>query len=431
MNKWELFLQEKGYTNETFAALEADKMAQLNSEYQTKLIAEVELKITAKASKEDVSTVVKSAIDAAILALPVGVTKAEYDSLVEKLVKQGETLQEMKVKGDLQGAHEGIAFAFKTLMTPEKVAEMKTDQNSGVSTTTKAAGTILVSNNLTGRVARHERDPERSKTARRNPFILELVNVTTTNAAVVSYVERDAPDGAPGMTAEGAVKPLIDFDYTERLAVVKKMTARIKMSKEMMEDVDGFVADTEDELTERLALLIDTQLLSGDGTGNNLSGILTNATAFAAGGLANAIENANNFDVLRVALNQVSLNNFNSTVIIMNPTDVTAMDLTKGSDDHYIMPPFSTADGTIIKGIRIVENNGVTADDFVVGDLSKYKVKLREDININYGHSGDDFEKNLLTSLCEARATAYIPNVNFGAIVKGTFSAARAALETA
>jgi len=427
MNKWELFLKEKGYTNETFAALEADKMAQLNSEYQTKLVSEVEAQITEKTSKEDVSTIVKAAID----ALPVSVTKAQYDDVVAKLVKQGETLQEMKGKGDLQGARDGIGSAFKALMTAEKVSEIREKQGSGLSTTTKAAGTILVSTNTTGRVARFERDGERSKPARRNPFILELVNVSTTTAAVVTYVERVAPGGAPGMTAEGAVKPLIDFDYIERTAAVKKMTARAKMSKEMMEDVDGFVADTEDELTERLGLLFDAQLLSGDGTGNNLSGLETNATAFAAGSLANAIESANNFDVLRVALNQVSLNNFDATYILMNPSDVTAMDLTKGSDNHYIMPPFSTSDGTIIKGIRIVENNGVTADDFIVGDLSKYKVKVREDLNINYGHSGDDFEKNLLTALCEGRATAYISNNYFGAIVKGTFSAARAALETA
>lgn len=359
-------------------------------------------------------------------------TSDALKTLEEVQVVQGNTLQEMKSGNGAQAEKTSLRDAIKAKINENKEAfkSLRDSQSGSMTIETKSAATMLVSTNTTGRVASYERDTERSKPQRRNPFILDLVNVSATSATNVTYVERVAPDGNPGMTAEGAVKPLIDFDYVERVAAVKKMTSVTKMSKEMMDDVDGFVADSEDELIERLNLLFDEQLLSGDGTGQNLIGIEANATPFAAGVFADTIATPNNYDVLRVALNQVVLNNFDANVIITSPSDVTAMELERATDGHYIMPPFAAADGTVISGVRVVANNGVTPGDFIAGDLSKFKVKVREGLNIDYGHENDDFRRNLLTAICEGRATAYIPNNYFGAIVKGDFTTAKAALVT-
>lgn len=426
MNEWNSFLTEKGHTKETFAALDADKMAELTSEFQTKQLDAVKDAVAKSLKADDVTKQIEEGIKG--LA-----NQKAIDDLIAIVKTQGETLTKMKNKEGVQDEKaQSISQAFKSAIEADKEAfnSIKDNMNAGLSTTTKAAGTILVSTNTTGRVASYERDTERSKVQRRNPFLLELVNVSSTNAANITYVEQVSPDGAPAMTAEGVIKPLIDFDYIERTAAVKKMTAAAKMSKEMMDDVDGFVSDTEAELIERLELLFDEQILSGTGTGTDLIGIEVNAIPFAAGSLALSVEQANNFDVIRVASNQIRLNNFDATVALVNPSDAAQMDLTKATDGHYVMPPFTSADGTVIKGIRIIENNGITAGDFIVGDLSRFKVKVRETLNISYGHSDNDFRLNLLTALCEGRAVAYIPTNYFGAIVKGTFTAAKAALET-
>lgn len=358
-------------------------------------------------------------------------TKSENQDAVIK--EQGEEITSL-LRTKVVGSDE--TETIKTVLS-KAIAEdesgfkdLRENQNGSFNTVAKVAGTMLTTTNTTGRVVRHERDNERTKPQRRSPFVLDYVNVSTTNAAVITYVEREAPDGNPGMTEEGAVKPLIDFDYVERTAIVRKMTARTKQSKEMMEDIDGFVSDTEDELIERLELLFDEQLLTGDGTGQNLRGVEADSTPFAAGALAASVDEANNHDVLRVAYLQVVLNNFIPSAIFMNPTNVAEMELSKASDGHYVMPPFTTVDGTRVKGLPVVENNGVTAGEFYVGDFTKFKVKVRETMNINYGHSNDDFEKNLLTAIAEGRAAAYIPNNYFGSIVKGNFAAAKTALET-
>lgn len=386
------------------------------------------------ATKEELKAVT-DAIDAfkneQIAKLDGLATSEALKDVEDILAKQGETISSLK-NGNGEQAQKTLKNAIKAKIEENKEAfkNLKDSASGGLTIETKAAANMLVSTNTTGRVASYERDNERTKPQRRNPFLLDLVNVSVTSAANITYVEREAPDGNPGMTAEGAVKPLIDFDYVERTATVRKMTAVTKMSKEMMDDVEGFVADSEDELTERLMLLFDEQLLSGDGTGQNLVGLEANATPFAAGTFADTIATPNNYDVLRVALNQVVLNNFDANVIITSPSDVTAMELERATDGHYIMPPFAAADGTVISGVRVVANNGVTAGDFIAGDLSKFKVKVREGLNIDYGHENDDFRRNLLTAICEGRAASYIPNNYFGAIVKGDFTTAKAALVT-
>ena len=84
----------------------------------------------------------------------------------------------------------------------------------------------------------------------------------------------------------------------------------------------------------------------------------------------------------------------------------------------------------MISGVRIVGNNGVTADTFYVGDLSKYRIRIAEDIMISIGYDGDDWTTNMVTPLAEMMAGAYIPQNQYGAIVKGDFTTAAAALET-
>lgn len=423
----EKFLEDQGITKEGFELKTIEEKATLLKDYQNYVVNEINKLAEDNVSKEAMTTAIESATKGLSFATP-----EQLKALEDIIDTQGTEIARLKNSKDGVNGGETLAKAIKKAIESNEDA-FKTLSNSpsaSFNVTTKAAATMLTNTNTTGRVVRHERDDERTKPQRRQPFVLDYVNSTATNARVITYVEREAPDGNPGMTAEGGVKPLIDFDYVERTSEVKKMTAFTKFSKEMMEDVDGFIADTEDELDERLMLLFDEQLLSGDGTGQNLTGIEANATPFAAGNLATSIDEANNFDVLRAAIKQVVVNNFYPTVIFMNPEDVAEMELTKGNDGHYIMPPFTAADGSQIKGLPVVENNGVTVDDFIVGDLSKFKVKVRENLNIDYGYENDDFRKNLISAVCEGRATAYIPNNYFGAIVKGTFTAAKAALET-
>jgi len=313
----------------------------------------------------------------------------------------------------------------------EDLKAMKEKSGASVQITLKAAGTMAESTNITGQVPQAQREAGITRIVRRNPFILELVNVGTIMSNVWEWVEQKNADGGSAMTAEGAAKSQADFDLVVASANVKKVTAYIKITKEMLDDVELMRSEIDQELIELINLKIDEQLLSGSGLAVNLSGITTTATAWAAGAFALAIPTPTKWDVLRTAINQVRVNLFEPNYIVMHPTDVASMELSKATDGQYILPPFAASDGTVISGIRVVANTGVTIDKFLVGDFSKYGVRFKEGVTINVGYENDDFTKNLVTILAEARLVGRVKSNHYGAFVYGDFSDAVTALTKA
>ncbi len=313
----------------------------------------------------------------------------------------------------------------------DELKAMKDKSGASVQITLKAAGTMAESTNITGQVPQAQREAGITRIVRRNPFILQLVNVGTIMSNVWEWVEQKNPDGGAAMTAEGAAKSQADFDLVVASANVKKVTAYIKITKEMLDDVELMRSEIDQELTELINLKIDDQLLNGTGLTVNLTGIVTNATAWAAGAFALAIPTPTKWDVLRTAINQVRVNLFEPTYIVMHPTDVTSMELSKATDGQYILPPFAASDGTIVSGIRVVANTGVTIDKFLVGDFTKSGVRFKEGLTINIGYENDDFTKNLVTILAEARLVQRVKSNHYGAFVYGDFSDAITALTKA
>jgi HK97 family phage major capsid protein len=313
----------------------------------------------------------------------------------------------------------------------DELKAMKEKSGASVQIQLKAVGTMALSTNTTGQIPQAERETGITRIVRRNPFILELVNVGTIMSNVWEWVEQKNVEGGSAMTAEGAAKSQTDFDLVVASANVKKVTAYIKVTKEMLDDVALLRSEIDQELTELINLRIDDQLLNGTGLTVNLTGIVTNATAWAAGAFALAIPEPTNYDVLATAINQVRVNLFEPTYIVMHPTDVTKMKLSKASDGHYVLPPFSSVDGTSVEGIRVVANTGVTIDKFLVGDFSKAGVRFKEGLTINVGYENDDFTKNLVTILAEARLVQRVKSNHYGAFVYGDFSDAITALTQA
>jgi len=259
---------------------------------------------------------------------------------------------------------------------------------------------------------------------------LQIANVSPTTKMYVQWAEQANPDGAANETAQGVAKNQIDFDWVEKSAKVEKITAYIKVSKEALDDLDGLANEIDTELRETILIKVDTDLLSGDGTTPSLNGLLNQDTAYSAGSFAGTISDPNEFDVIRTAIAQVVTNLFIPNYIIMHPTDVAKLDLTKGTDGHYALPPFKSADGMTISGVKIIENTGQTVDKFTVGDFTKFNVRIREGLTIDMGLDADDFTKNLITILGEIRLVAYVKTNHVGAFVSGDFGDAIAALDS-
>lgn len=426
MKTFKQFLQSKDITEADFKEKSAEDMAALHKEYNEAVNKEIEDAIKAKTSKKDVEDMIKEATK----GLESFATKEQIEELKESLREQGETLTSLNTESKtsqtfsevLKSSLDGVG---------EQLKGLKDRKGENVRIEVKAVGNMTFATNVTGQVPQAEREAGITRIVRRNPFLINLTGSSPISGPHWEWVEQKNPEGEPAMTAEGVKKAQIDFDLVLADAKVKKVTAFIKVSKEMLDDIDLLRSEIDQELIERINLKLDEQLLSGDGLGENLTGMEANATPWAAGTFADTIAEANNADVLKVAINQVMINQFDPNVILMHPSDVTAMELEKASDGHYILPPFRTADGTQISGIRVISNTGITQDDFIVGDITKYGVRVREGLTIDVGYENDDFTKNFVTILCEGRFVSRIKSNHYGAIVKGTFTAGKALLDPA
>jgi len=385
-------------------------------------------------------------------ALIEGIANKAFKALKFKDSADNEEKALQTILDEMQKQHDSVAKIVKDLKdgttTPEtksfafelneqlksQTEALKSLHESGhgkVNLTMKAAGTMMISTNYSGgTVGLTSWDNEFARVQRRQPFMRELVRVLTTDNMYIAWAEQANPDpGVAGMVAEGAAKPQTDFDIVERSKKVEKIAVWIKVSKEALADIKFLQSEINTELRELIELKLDEQILSGDGTSPNLTGILTVAPSFAAvSTLALSIPTPNRFDVIMAAVAQIAAANFMADTVVLNPADYYAMQLVKDGEGRYLLPPFSTANGMMVAGLRVVANNGVAAGSFLVGDFKKDNLAIREEFNIQIGYVNDDFTKNLVTILAEMRAVNYIKTNHLNAFVKGTFAAAITAL---
>lgn len=389
-------------------------------------------KINSLVAEKTANTVSKDELEAfksQLTSLESKSDNTEVKSAIAKLEGMIEGMKETKKTESVSLKSIGQAIADAYSNSIEKITSVK--ENGGlINLDVKVAGTMAITTNYSGgTVGLSQLESGVTRIVRRRPFLRQLVNVAGTISKYITYIEQKNPDGGAGMTAEGALKTQADFDLVEVSKAVKKVTAFIKVSKEMIADIPFMRNEIDTELMELVELKLDAQILSGDGTGDNLEGILQNATAWSAGGFALTIPTPNEFDVLRVAIAQIQGLEFNANYIVLHPEDCAKMELTKTSQGEYTYAMSYIVDGIVrVKSIPVIENTGVTAGTFLVGDFSKSNLRIREDLNVQVGYVNDDFTKNLMTILCEARAVHYVKSNHYGAFVKGSFSTAKTAL---
>ena len=405
------FLTEKGYSLE---GKSAEELAGIYNEYNEAIRKALEEKVEAKASKDDINALKSELIN----------------SQNEQTTKLNEVLKAhgIAIKQVLEGSKAKAQKSLKDLVAEQKESLEKLqagDQSARL--TLKVAGTMLAGANITGgNVPQAQRLPmfnDLPLTPRN--AILAYVTNRSASSNLIEWVDKRNRDGAAGMVAEGAAKPQADFDFVVESAKVKKVAAFIKVSTEMLNDIPFMQSAINDELREIVSYKLADQVLAGDNTGENLKGVLTAATAWAAGAFATAITTPNTYDVLKTAIVQAQEAGYNPNVIMLNPSDKAKMEMTKSTQAEYVNGQF------LFMGIPVVANSALTADNFLVYDVRAVELFMWENFNITVGYENDDFTKNLVTIIGELRAANVISTNKSAGIIKGVISTAKTAITKA
>jgi len=285
------------------------------------------------------------------------------------------------------------------------------------------ADDMTASNTFTNNVPGYEHLPEIHFDPDRRARIRDLVLQGTTNATAVEYVRETAFSDATDVTAEGAEFKQSDFDLTAYTANVRKITSYVLLSEEMLEDVAGMTSYILARLPSKLNKDEDTQILAGAGTGQNLSGLVTNATAYSD---ALADSNITKIDVVADAIRQVVDDEYQPSWVVLHPTDVFGMAMAKDSTGRYILPWLMQMGSMLqIAGVPIVMTTAQTAGTFLVGSRESAQVFFKKELSVEFSNqSEDNFIKGMVTVRAQKRLALAIYRPT--ALLTGTFTVALA-----
>ena len=247
---------------------------------------------------------------------------------------------------------------------------------------------------------------------------------------VIRYMDVNSETRNAAETAEKGTKPESAISGIERTAALQVIADTIPVTKQAYRSL-GFVAGEIDRLLRRShALRKDQQLYSGDGNAPNIKGIYTYSTAATLANLPNAggLVDPNLYDLIANLAVYISNGDaatgkqgkYMANVVLMNPADILKYKLAKAVDGHYILPPFISADGKVIDGVRVVETSVVTKGTLVLGDFNYGTIYQSEDLVIEMGWINDQFIKNQWTIRAEQELMLLVRNADLDAFTKIT-----------
>ena len=290
---------------------------------------------------------------------------------------------------------------------------------------------MSMSASYTGVIAGETIVPQFKFDAARPNHIRELIPVGSTDAQTIRFVKETGGEGGPAATAQGSAVPQIDFDLSATSVNVEKIGTYARITSEMLADTPQLSSYLSARIPSKVLDQEDAEILNGDGSAPNLDGLFTDGTAFAAGGFALAVESANEYDVLTVAINQLNLANYTPNVIVLNPTDLHKIVLLKSTANEYLKNQIYQGLAPTINGIPVVTNTACTAGKFLVMDSQRAtQLWVRDGLGVEFSREDStNFRDGFVTVKAVERVA--LTNYETKAIVQGTFSTAKTALETA
>lgn len=374
------------------------------------------------------------------------VTKEDAAEMQKQLDKLDIAMQKNAVDKEVHNEDFKTAFIKAYEPVRAEIERLKSDPNARLKAplvfeiSEKAVGTITLASTIdnassASQVTISEFTGVVSPIRQRLLVYLSNASVGAIGTQYAVWVEEYDQEGTPVMIGEGTEKTQIDVQYKEQRAKVEKIGVHMKVSMEMLEDASYLASYIQSNGVKRVETVIENQLFTGTGTSPQLSGLVSNSTTFTGASMAGSVEAASNWDVIHGIIAQVHAANGSASGVFVETGAYHVMLSVKDSTNQYILPAgvtFNSQGGINAWGVQIIPTNSLTgtAVDFIGGDLSVINVRLRSGLQVAIGESGDDFIDNLKTVRIEQRLVQFISANDTPVLVKGTFAAAKALLET-
>ena len=274
----------------------------------------------------------------------------------------------------------------------------------------------------------------------RTKRVRDLFPTRTTTAAVIEYFRMTgfvnnaaAVSERSGTPANFTAKPQSSFTFVGEQAPVRTLAHWEAAHRNVLADEPQLRSIIDNELMYGLRLQEDSQILNGDGTGENLTGVLQTSgiqTYDWSDGAYSATAGMSDTkaDAIRRAATLSFLAYYEPTGVVLHPNDWEDIELTKDGNGAYVVA-VSVAMGGEQKlwRIPVVDTPAITEGTALVGAFgtgAQLYDREQASIRISEQHA-DFFVRNAIVILAEQRLALAVKRPE--AFVKVTFDSAPSA----
>lgn len=232
--------------------------------------------------------------------------------------------------------------------------------------------------------------------------VANLIARGTTNLGAVPYIVESSFTNGAATVAEGGTKPEAAFATEEKIAPVKKIAVVGRVSDELFADYPSMQSYVDGRLRYMVGAKEEDQILNGNGSGSNITGILNTSGVQFQNLTGNSLQ-----DAIHKAITKIRSGAFvEPDAVVINPTDWETLRLAKDDNNQYYAGgPFTPMAGSQIWGLPVVVTSSIAAGTtlvgaFRIGAQAFYKAGLTVEAT---NSDGDDFSNNLMAIRVEER----------------------------
>lgn len=385
--------------------------AETKAAFDKSLDAVREIAVEAKGKAEageKLTATLKEKADEALIAM--NGLKAQLLAVEQKLAQTGPERQE-----EIKTA--GAAFVESDEFKKFREGGFSRNDRARVETKATLTNSTAAAAGSVGAALDNMRLPGVVELPRRQMTIRALLAQGNMDSQGIEYLREHSATNSAAPVAEGDSKPQSDFRLELVTTSAKVIAHTMKVSRQALSDISMLRSMIDSRLTYNLDLVEENQILNGDGTGQNLLGIIPQATAYVSP-LSGA--DTQSIDKVRLMVLQASLALLPADGIVLNPADWAWIELLKDSQGRYIIGNPQGTLGATLWGLPVVPSMAMQIDKVLVGAFrTGAQIFDRWNTTIEAGYENDDFTKNLVTILGEKRLAlaTYRP----GAFIYGDF----------
>ncbi|MCE3555450.1 phage major capsid protein [Pseudonocardia sp. RS11V-5] len=213
---------------------------------------------------------------------------------------------------------------------------------------------------------------------------------------VFSYLRQTVRDLNAAPVPDGAVKPTSVVTTTEiedRCRVVAHISEPVV--ERLLADYDDLEDFLRSELEFGVLQALEAQLVSGDGQGEDFTGLLHTSGTIAQPYVTSP------WVSIRKGLTALEVMGESPTAIVVHPADAEAFDLAReGTEGGWLL---ASAPGNITTGLPLVRSIAVPPGTALLGDWRQTRLYVREDAKVDVDRSGDLFTTNQVRLRVEGR----------------------------